>query len=178
MDMELYIRSLATNVPSGHLHIAVAPFLHGMWNTIFFSIITILMKLIFKKRHQKVFFVKGQRLNSLGFPGHMLCPSSFSFVFNNSLKNVKKKQNKISMAQKAIRKQAKAQIWSEGYSLLTPEQMKSNISINDSNSKLWKCVQNSNEDPEKCRMLNVLRSIRKNRVKKTCIKNLICSKQC
>ena len=93
------------------------------------------MKLIFKKRHQKVFSVKGQRVNSLGFPGHMLCPSSFSFVFNNSLKGVKK-QNKISMAQKAIQKQAKCQIWSEGYSLLTPEQMKSNISINDSNSKL------------------------------------------
>lgn len=29
-----------------------------------------------------------------------------------------------------------------------------NISINDSNSKLWKCVQNRNEDPEKCRILN------------------------
>lgn len=40
------------------------------------------------------------------------------------------------MAQKAIQKQAKGQIWSEGCSLLTPEQMKSNISINDSNSKL------------------------------------------
>ena len=40
------------------------------------------------------------------------------------------------MAPKDIQKQAKGHIWSEGYSLLTPEQMKSNISINDSNSKL------------------------------------------
>ena len=58
------------------------------------------------------------------------------------------------MAQKDIQKQAKGQIWSEGYSLLTPEQMKSNISINDSNSKLWKCVQNRNEELEKSKILN------------------------
>lgn len=116
----------------------------------FFSIITILVKLIFQKRHQKVFSVKGQRANSLGFPSHMLCPSSFSFVFNNSLKGMKNK-TKYPWHRRPYKNKPRAR---QGYSLLTPEQMKSNISINDSNSKLWKCVQNRNEDPEKCRILN------------------------
>lgn len=93
--MELYIWSLAANVPSGHLHIAIAPS-HMVCEILYFSsIITILSEIDIPKRHQKVFSVKGQRANSLGFPSHMLCPSSFSFVFNNSLKGMKNKTKNI-----------------------------------------------------------------------------------
>lgn len=75
--MELYIWSLATYIPSVHLHVIVLPSSHVTWRTVFFSIVTILMKLIFQSRCQKTVAVKSLIVNILGFAGHIL---SLSFI--------------------------------------------------------------------------------------------------